>query len=59
MDTKVYAKTVVDEALRVRPRAWLWEGQFSWVLWFLDTFFGCRIFVSKLFLMSVAGPLAH
>ncbi|KII86990.1 hypothetical protein PLICRDRAFT_55875 [Plicaturopsis crispa FD-325 SS-3] len=43
-----FAKTVVSEALGSRPRAWLWAGNASWLLWFLNTFFGRRVFDSML-----------
>lgn len=39
-----FAKTVVAEALSTRPRESLWAGSYASILWFLNMFFGRRIF---------------
>lgn len=60
MDPQLYAKTIVDEALCRSPRRWIWEGQFSWVMWFFDAFLGRGIldwFLSKRFGLTEFGGL--
>ncbi|KAF7967464.1 hypothetical protein HWV62_34103 [Athelia sp. TMB] len=60
MDPRLYAKTVVDEALCKSPRKWIWEGQFSWVMWFCDAFLGRGFidwFLSKRFGLSEFASL--
>ncbi|KAJ7641555.1 NAD-P-binding protein [Roridomyces roridus] len=36
--TDSYAAIVVAEAMKVNPRAWVWAGKNSWLVWFMDTF---------------------
>jgi len=43
-----YARTVVAEALKAHPRAWLWTARHSWIIWFMTTFLGRRAFDSML-----------
>ncbi|KII87246.1 hypothetical protein PLICRDRAFT_42884 [Plicaturopsis crispa FD-325 SS-3] len=60
MPADAYARTVVSEALSARPRAWLWAGSGSWIVWFLDTFAGRRVFdylLSKMFGLSEFGGM--
>lgn len=37
MDTEEYARSVVGKVLG-GGKKWMWEGNKSWVVWFLDTF---------------------
>lgn len=46
MPTEVYAKIVVTEVLKPKPRAWLWTGNQASLVWLMDTFLGRRGFVS-------------
>lgn len=39
-----YAREVVREALRARPKKWVWQGNMSWVVWFFTTFIGGWVF---------------
>ncbi|KZP11235.1 NAD-P-binding protein [Athelia psychrophila] len=43
-DPRAFAKTVVDEALAARPRAWLYAGYMAWAIWLVHTFGGQRAF---------------
>lgn len=47
MPTDIYAKIVVTEVLKAEPRAWLWTGNQTLLVWFMDTFLGRRGFVSS------------
>ncbi|KAJ7729378.1 hypothetical protein DFH07DRAFT_850226 [Mycena maculata] len=40
MPTDVYARQVVTQTLKRHVKAWIWKGSFSFVCWFIDTFFG-------------------
>ena len=44
--TAVYAKRVVDEAIKKSPTAWLWAGNQATMVWFLSTFGTRTAFVS-------------
>ncbi|KXN87143.1 NADPH-dependent 1-acyldihydroxyacetone phosphate reductase [Leucoagaricus sp. SymC.cos] len=44
MPTDFYAKIVVTEVLKPKPRAWLWTGNQAFLVWFMDTFLGRRGF---------------
>lgn len=41
-----FAHSVVTETLKSNPRAWLYIGNNSWLVWTLSTFRGRRGFVS-------------
>lgn len=45
MPTDAYARTVVSESLKAKPRAWIWAGKNSYVCWFMDTFLPRTVFV--------------
>ena len=40
MSNEEYARGVVSEALKGRPKKWLWRGNKSWLVWFIKTFVG-------------------
>ena len=46
MDTEDYARSVVGKVLGGR-RKWIWEGNKSWLAWFLDSFAPRGIWVSS------------
>lgn len=46
MPTKAYAASVVREVLKAQPRNWLWQGNRSWIIWFLDRFAPRSVWVS-------------
>ena len=37
MDTDVYAKSVVNQLLKKKPKPWIWEGSYIWLMWFFWT----------------------
>ena len=41
----VYVKVVVAEAVKAKPRAWIWVGNGSFITWFIDTFFPRTLWV--------------
>ncbi|KAJ7596326.1 NAD-P-binding protein [Mycena floridula] len=50
-----YAKIVVTESMKPKPRAWVWAGHNSFLVWFIDTFFPRTAFdylMNKLFGMN-------
>ncbi|KAJ6470257.1 NAD-P-binding protein [Mycena vitilis] len=62
MPTGPYARIVVAEALKAEPRAWVWAGKNSFLVWLMDTFLARTAFVRlyfphlhSLILMRVAG----
>ena len=38
MPNEKYARSVVKQVLKRRPKKWVWEGNMSWVVWFASTF---------------------
>lgn len=53
-------KSIVDETLTQRPRAWLWVGANSWLVWFISTFCGRRGFdalISNMFGLTKLASL--
>lgn len=46
MDTDVYAKGVVAEAVKAkwRRKKWVWKGNRSFLVWFLSSFVGDWVF---------------
>ena len=38
MPNEAYAESVVSKVTEPRPSVWIWEGNKSWVVWFMDTF---------------------
>ncbi|KFY59835.1 hypothetical protein V496_05519 [Pseudogymnoascus sp. VKM F-4515 (FW-2607)] len=38
MPTKAYSASVVHEVLKANPQNWVWQGNKSWIIWFLDRF---------------------
>jgi 1-acylglycerone phosphate reductase len=38
MPNKAYAASVVAQVLKRNPKKWIWEGNKSWIVWFVDTF---------------------
>lgn len=57
MPHEAYAASVVHEVLKAKPRSWIWQGNRSWLIWFLDRFAPRSIWVcgitTLLMLMSV------
>ncbi|KAB8260289.1 short chain dehydrogenase/reductase [Aspergillus pseudonomiae] len=47
MKNEDYARSVVNRALHVNPPRWLWQGNKSWIIWFLDSFFPRSIWVRQ------------
>ena len=37
MPNEAYAESVVSKVTEPRPSPWIWEGNKSWVVWFMDT----------------------
>jgi len=48
MPNEKYAKSVVSQVLSGRHKRQFWEGSFSYIVWFLNTFMPAKIFVSGL-----------
>jgi len=44
MSHDVYAKGVVAAALKPKPTKWLWRGNRTLLIWFLQRFFGIEVF---------------
>lgn len=44
MSNDVYAKGVVDEALKGKPKKWVWRGNKALVVWFVSRFIGSWLF---------------
>lgn len=44
MPREDYAREVVSEIIKASPRNWIWVGTHSFFCWFVDTFFGQRVF---------------
>ncbi|KAJ7196974.1 NAD-P-binding protein [Mycena pura] len=38
LPTDAYARIVVAESMKTKPRAWVWAGKNSLLVWFMDTF---------------------
>ncbi|KAJ7141918.1 NAD-P-binding protein [Mycena crocata] len=38
MPTDIYARIVVAESMKTKPRAWVWAGHNAFLVWFMDTF---------------------
>ncbi|KAJ9649448.1 NADPH-dependent 1-acyl dihydroxyacetone phosphate reductase [Coniosporium apollinis] len=38
MPNEAYARSVVSKVLRKSPPKWVWEGNKSWLIWFVDSF---------------------
>ncbi|KAF8830903.1 hypothetical protein HHX47_DHR1000331 [Lentinula edodes] len=38
MPTDTYARVVVNQTMKFKPRAWIWVGHNSFLVWFMDTF---------------------
>ncbi|KAJ7167212.1 NAD-P-binding protein [Mycena crocata] len=38
MPAAAYARIVVAESMKAKPRAWIWAGHNSFLVWFMDTF---------------------
>lgn len=55
MPTKAYSASVVHEVLKASPRSWLWQGNRSWLIWFLDGFAPRSVWVSGI--STHASPL--
>lgn len=48
MPTDVYAKSVVEQLLKKKPRHWIWEGSYIWLMWFFWTWMP-KTFLDDLF----------
>lgn len=46
MPTKAYSASVVHEVLKAHPQNWVWQGNKSWLIWFLDRFAPRSVWVS-------------
>lgn len=46
MPTKAYSASVVHEVLKANPQNWVWQGNKSWIIWFLDRFAPRSVWVS-------------
>jgi len=62
MPTDVYAKSVVEQLLKKKPRHWIWEGSYIWLMWFFWTWMP-KTFLDDLFtkmfsLNKIAGSQA-
>lgn len=44
MSNEVYARGVVKEALKTKPKKWLWRGNKSFVVWLVSRVFGAWLF---------------
>ncbi|KAG9573088.1 hypothetical protein KCU77_g15342, partial [Aureobasidium melanogenum] len=44
MPTEKYAKSVVSQVLGGRHKRQIWEGAFSWAVWFVNSFLPASIF---------------
>jgi hypothetical protein len=38
MPNEAYSASVVREVLKAQPQSWIWKGNRSWIIWFLDRF---------------------
>lgn len=47
MRNEDYARCVVNQALQANPPRWFWQGNRSWIIWFLDAFFPRSIWVRE------------
>jgi 1-acylglycerone phosphate reductase len=47
MPNEAYAKSVVKQVLYKNPVRWVWEGNLARTIWFVETFFPKRIWVSR------------
>ncbi|KAJ7669413.1 NAD-P-binding protein [Mycena polygramma] len=55
MPADKYAQIVVAESLKPKPRAWVWAGKNSFLVWFMDTFLartGFDFLMNKMFGMN-------
>jgi 1-acylglycerone phosphate reductase len=52
MPNEKYAKSVVSQVLSGRHKRQFWEGSFSYIVWFLNTFMPAKIFVSDLIICA-------
>ncbi|KAJ6470259.1 NAD-P-binding protein [Mycena vitilis] len=55
MPADKYARIVVAESLKPKPRAWVWAGKNSFLVWFMDTFLARTAFdflMNKIFGMD-------
>ena len=50
--TDAFARTVVSEALKSHPRAWVLTAKNAWTVWIISTFMGRRGFV-RVFVFAV------
>lgn len=55
MPNEAYARSVVSKVLQKSPPKWVWEGNKSWLVWFLDSFLPKGIMVSVLVKLECAG----
>jgi hypothetical protein len=46
MPNEQYSKSVVSQVLSGHHKRQFWEGSFSYIVWFLNTFMPAKIFVS-------------
>jgi hypothetical protein len=46
MPNDAYARAVVNHVIKRNPYSWIWKGNQSYLVWFLDTFFPREIWVS-------------
>jgi hypothetical protein len=61
MTAEDYARVVVEETLKMHPRAYIWVGAQTWVAWFFHTFLGQAGFVRQtpLFSLYYISTLLH
>ena len=46
MPTKAYASSVVSHVLATRPKKWVWEGNKSWIAWFVSNWLPKGVWVN-------------
>ncbi len=46
MSNEAYARSVVSKVLQKSPPKWVWEGNKSWLIWFVDSFLPKGVMVS-------------
>ena len=46
MSNEAYARSVVSKVLQKSPPKWVWEGNKSWLIWFVDSYLPKGVMVS-------------
>jgi 1-acylglycerone phosphate reductase len=62
MPADTYARIVVAEAMKKKPRAWIWAGSQATLCWFIDAFLGRSVFdwlMTKMFGFSEFSVQVH